>query len=595
MKVEFATGASRFRSWILVGGGYFTFVSLSASYSRFDGGVAFFWIANAFLIAWLSLAPRRAWRPVVLACFIANALASMLFGLGPLAALPVSLINMAEAVATVILLKRRLGDAPYFDSIRGVVNFVLFAGFVVPVCTAIPGCWVASLATNTALSSNYVNWLAGHALGAITFTPLFKLALRGDFKIWFENANPRLRINAALLLAILAAVTLMVFTGRHFPLLFLPLLPMMIITLQMGRVGAAAATAILAIVGAIMTTTGQGPVHLITGTDGLRAQFFQFYIATATVIALPVAALLKQYKLQTAQLLQSEARFHLIEQHTNHLVLDLDIDRTVRYVSPSLVNITGSDPSELVGRNALANVLPCDVAVVNETYCNAIAEPAKTFAVQHRVRLNDGRTLWFEQCIRAVIDANGVATGFVCVSTEISARKENDAQLLEAATKDVLTGTLNRRAFMLHLEQRVKQVASGDGTGTIALFDLDHFKRINDRYGHPVGDMVLRSFSRTMLSTLRQNDSFGRIGGEEFVMILWNTTPAHAALAVERLLWVIGETRCTLDDGSEVSVTASVGLAAIDPALDVDALLVAADRALYAAKASGRNCQRWAA
>ena len=123
----------------MVGGGYFTLASLSASYSRFDGGVAFFWIANAFLIASLSLAPRRAWRPVVVACFIANALASALFGLGPLAALPVSLINMAEAMATVLLLRLRLGNAPYFDSISGVVNFVLFAGFIVPICTAFPG------------------------------------------------------------------------------------------------------------------------------------------------------------------------------------------------------------------------------------------------------------------------------------------------------------------------------------------------------------------------------------------------------------------------------------------------------------------------
>jgi diguanylate cyclase (GGDEF)-like protein len=156
-----------------------------------------------------------------------------------------------------------------------------------------------------------------------------------------------------------------------------------------------------------------------------------------------------------------------------------------------------------------------------------------------------------------------------------------------AATTDPLTGLLNRRGFfeaagalMTHNRRRMAPVS-------VLAFDLDHFKSINDRYGHAVGDAVLQMFAKVARETLRASDIVGRLGGEEFVAVLPSTL-AEAGIAAERVRAALAAASI-VRSGQRVTATVSIGVSSGAPTIAVDSLITRADDALYRAKANGRN------
>jgi diguanylate cyclase (GGDEF)-like protein len=158
-----------------------------------------------------------------------------------------------------------------------------------------------------------------------------------------------------------------------------------------------------------------------------------------------------------------------------------------------------------------------------------------------------------------------------------------------AASVDALTGVANRRAF-LQQGTRLLQRACADGRSiSLLLFDIDHFKKINDAYGHPVGDVVLKEFCDIAKAQIRPVDLFGRIGGEEFACLLFDGSAEDAALVAERVRFAF-EGAEYRSDGKSFGATVSTGIAtARPPSTDLPSLLDAADRALYRAKRGGRN------
>ena len=166
--------------------------------------------------------------------------------------------------------------------------------------------------------------------------------------------------------------------------------------------------------------------------------------------------------------------------------------------------------------------------------------------------------------------------------------KEAYKRIEELAELDELTGSFNRRCIMRLLEEELARSARLNNPCSIALIDLDHFKRINDVHGHPTGDEVLRTFAITVFANIRTIDRFGRYGGEEFLLLLPETAPEAAAQMLDRLRTIIAEL-----DWSAFSpgmrVTMSAGVATLRSDERSDTLLARADRALYEAKARGRN------
>jgi diguanylate cyclase len=166
--------------------------------------------------------------------------------------------------------------------------------------------------------------------------------------------------------------------------------------------------------------------------------------------------------------------------------------------------------------------------------------------------------------------------------------KAANKRIEELAELDELTGSFNRRCIMRMLDDEIARAHRIKASCSVALIDLDWFKRINDAYGHPTGDEVLRTFAITVFANIRNIDKFGRYGGEEFLLLLPDTPNDAAARILDRLRAIIADL-----DWSAFSpglrVTISAGVATLRADESPDTFLARADRALYSAKARGRN------
>lgn len=201
-----------------------------------------------------------------------------------------------------------------------------------------------------------------------------------------------------------------------------------------------------------------------------------------------------------------------------------------------------------------------------------------------------------------LIDQDEVIGSLRILDTADRTFSDRDCQLLEGfaklvvdqvglwseASRDVLTGAMTRRAFTEALRKTVAARARARGKASLVMFDLDHFKKINDTWGHAAGDAVLKTVARTVLRELRVEDSFGRVGGEEFAILVANADAETAADVAERVRRAIE--RAIIPGHEQITVTASFGVAeATDSVLDAEDLSDRADAQLYAAKDSGRN------
>lgn len=182
------------------------------------------------------------------------------------------------------------------------------------------------------------------------------------------------------------------------------------------------------------------------------------------------------------------------------------------------------------------------------------------------------------------------------IATDITERKHMEQALKEAKSRaerlaytDELTGLNNRRAFFTLATQSIHQAIRAGDPVALIMFDLDHFKQINDRWGHAAGDTVLRGLAATALRTVRDADILARLGGEEFAVLLPATDLAKARYLAQRLQAAFSSQVFAVTDGA-VGCTASFGVTAdAGPDIVLDALLKQADKALFRAKEAGRN------
>ena len=192
-------------------------------------------------------------------------------------------------------------------------------------------------------------------------------------------------------------------------------------------------------------------------------------------------------------------------------------------------------------------------------------------------------------------------TTLVSERNQLEERVENRTRELRSANKelelqastDSLTGLLNRRRMMECIEQEILRARRYSHGLTLCMMDIDHFKRINDSYGHMAGDRALMAIADTLTKAMRGTDLIARFGGEEFVLLLPETGPAMALELVERLRASVAALPLRADDGQVFGLTISVGIAALETGGENDntsRLLVQADEALYRAKNGGRNC-----
>lgn len=197
-----------------------------------------------------------------------------------------------------------------------------------------------------------------------------------------------------------------------------------------------------------------------------------------------------------------------------------------------------------------------------------------------------------EECYRVVIkrhctDLNGQPVVFG-LHHYITRWKVAELEYRHLSQQDPLTGIANRRFFTEEARQALQEAHSAQTPLTLAMLDLDHFKRVNDKYGHPVGDEVLSEIVRRGLLCLRRSDLMGRWGGEEFIILLPETDLTQACQIAERLRASIAQ-KPVITSQAELAITISCGVAQLKDNDDLETLILRADRALYLAKGKGRN------
>jgi PAS domain S-box-containing protein len=220
------------------------------------------------------------------------------------------------------------------------------------------------------------------------------------------------------------------------------------------------------------------------------------------------------------------------------------------------------------------DILPSEVAEdVVANYRRCVAE-RRTIRYEEELDLPAGRRHWATSLAPVFNDAAEIEM-IVGLSVDVTEQKHAEAELRRLATTDVLTGLANRRHFLERAAQELGRVRRYDTPSTFIMLDIDHFKRINDTWGHATGDCVLRRMATVLEAAVRETDLVGRLGGEEFGVLLPESGLDAALALAERFSASFGVTLLHADDES------------------VDMPMARADAALYAAKFAGRNRVKW--
>lgn len=264
-------------------------------------------------------------------------------------------------------------------------------------------------------------------------------------------------------------------------------------------------------------------------------------------------------------------------------VLICDVDGQIVFANQAMATQTGYGVEELIGqRPDLFKSGAHDAAFYARMWrCLAAGE---TFRATFTNCRKDGSIYHCEQTISPALDANGRLSHFISVSKDVSERVGTELDLREQASRDALTRLYNRRFGEQWLQTRRDEALPG-GALSLMICDIDHFKSINDTFGHAAGDLALQVCSRIIQNSVRHSDVAVRWGGEEFLVILPDCDLDAAAALAERIRQNLG-----IEAISGIrSLTVSIGVSTLEPGESSAAALERADRALYQAKRNGRN------
>ena len=283
-----------------------------------------------------------------------------------------------------------------------------------------------------------------------------------------------------------------------------------------------------------------------------------------------------------AALQEVEARLRIIQDQSPVAICMLTPEGTLTALNPAFYTMTGWPPDEWLGRPFSALLHPEDQAaalgLIQRTVRSEILPPLDV-----RMRSRAGGYVISNLTAFPVVN-QGQVTDIIGIARDVTELRQLEAREREMSRTDHLTGLANRRACEEAVAREVARATRENASVGFAMFDLDHFKQVNDAHGHHVGDAVLRAVAGILNDATRSSDVAGRWGGEEFVAILPRADVAGARLFAERIRQSVAAL-----DGLPCRVTVSAGVAEWTRGQDVAAVLARADAKLYEAKRAGRD------
>ena len=452
-------------TWLVAAASYFVLAAGTIRLTSDGHSIATVWPADAVLLAMLLKGERDTrWVAVLSAGMVANVAANFATRDAMWSPFLYAAANIGGIALAAVLLRRWVQGA-LAGTPRSVGIFILVAGVVAPGASALAGAATAWWAGQQPFGTAFLTWYLADALGLLVFTPMLLAVLRGEFVACFRERDTLRRIEAIALQLVTALVAYGVFFVAERAMLYMLFVPVTLVTFRTGRLGTKASVTIVALLGAVATMSGHGPIQRLTADTLEQAVLLQACLAALLLCSLPAAAAL---------------------------------------------------------------------------------------AVQR---------------------------------SAIEALSEREAELSVLAATDSLTGLLNRGAFRGRVE---RLLADATKPAALLAIDLDRFKQVNDRFGHAAGDAALVHLARLIERHVRPGDVVGRLGGDEFMVLLPGASADSADLVVRRLQAALRAAPLALEGGVALPLAMSVGVAVRQGAAALDTLAADADAALYRAKFAGR-------
>ena len=312
----------------------------------------------------------------------------------------------------------------------------------------------------------------------------------------------------------------------------------------------------------------------------------------------------------THMLEQSERRFRALIEHSTDAITLIDANARVLYESPSVSLLTGYSSEERLGKNGLDLIYADDVPSIKATLAHVLKQPNQIADAQFRSVRKDGSVWWTEGTAINLLNEPGVQA-IVINYRDVTERKNAEnalknangqlnihiaeveklqAELREQALRDPLTGLYNRRYLGDAMERELARVKRDHRSLSVIVIDIDRFKKINDNFGHQIGDQFLVQISNLIASHTRSSDIACRYGGEEFLLVIPSATLKTALRRAEQIRKQAEDIRISIGK-KQLKVTLSLGVATYPKhGKGAEEIVVKADKAMYKAKRAGRNC-----
>ncbi|WP_052768960.1 sensor domain-containing diguanylate cyclase [Aurantiacibacter marinus] len=583
-------------------------VALGSLFVRDGLGTALlFWAPSGVAVAAFRHIPRKQWPLLVAGLLPVQFIVGALVGTSLVIAFAGAVSAVAQATICAALSRKVLGSRTAIP--RRVTHVIGLFG------SAIASCLVgATLVLPFRPEQSFAEfgaWFLANVLGILIVTPAL-LHARSVIVRWHNDG--RIAVDPALLLAlggcaVLAALALQVNAITLMPLLVAAMIGMAV---RFGHPAIAMTLLSYIAVASVLGLGGQSPLLMHDGSIGSAVLELQSWLFTMLATALPLAAILMK---------REDLQFELIRRnsamHENLMLLDLaeqlagigrwrlDMLTGEQDWSRRMLAIHGLPEDLAPDPGDISHLLP-DGSTAMFRKVTSNREEREPFSFDYRIKPPAGAERILRISVLNEFDNEGNRIAIFGAAMEVTEQVHREQALdlargravqlakeaQELANTDPLTNLPNRRCTFGRLENMVNVAQQHGSALTAIMFDIDHFKLVNDTHGHQTGDEVIVQVAELARRQARQGDLVGRIGGEEFVWLLPRINAAAARALAERLRQSVER---GIEGSSLPNITVSIGLAQFEAGDDGDGLLARADAALYKAKESGRNRVRRAA
>ncbi|MCW2381547.1 MULTISPECIES: diguanylate cyclase [unclassified Sphingobium] len=569
---------------VLAGLGYFVISYATISLKTTNGMVAPVWIANAFLLALVLARPARQAPALIMAGMVANVLSGLPAGNNLQTALVYGLANGLEIAVAVAGLKLHRNGAHAFSDPEALPHVLIWAGLVGPACGAFLG-GIGAWANNAhPLSEAYARWFLADALGLLIFTPVFLAMFNGEMRRSLASQTRRRRLEVAALLALTAGAAGVAFFSTESSHLLLVVPPMLLVLLRSGWMATKIALAIVTVIGGAAMMGGYGSPVMHSHHAAHHLYGIQMFIALLIVVQVPISAMLASRQATIERMRQNEQSLNLLASASPVLLLAFNLEGVCTRVVGTRELLLDRAFDALIGAG-LSDISEEGQYELTRAHSAALEDVSTSQIAEFRtLKLRDA---WMEATFRAHFDESGRCIGTIATVQDITQRKKQELWLSRTATTDSLTGLLNRAGFHQRLEQAL--VKATPGTLSLAVIDIDRFKLINDNSGHQMGDTVLREIACRISSQVRASDAVGRMGGDEFVVLLATSNWDRVQEICGRIVSAVSSEPIALPSGNSLRAAISCGVVRYRQGQSAEDFIHEADIALYQAKRGGRN------